>query len=193
MADDQKNMSDFHSLSPISPKSDRDASCVSPFSCDDYDDDEMCTGTPHRRVADEMPIFPIESLSPSGRSISPISDTIDNDTYSLFNISGSANNTPLKVMNKDEFVSLEDINAQIGMTPPPEYNSRSRVKLETIFEGVFLETPPKQREAEELLKKTLRSSLQFCQIQKMSIPSDDCEMIDAETEVCMQLQSKVNM
>lgn len=94
-------------------------------------------------AADELPSFSIRSLSPGGRSISPI-DIYDEDF--LLDLDAPLLSPPA---NDEEdldaniyfqpiscnFVSFSEIDAKI--TPLKAKN------LETIFEDVFLETPPR--------------------------------------------------
>ncbi|XP_053696279.1 uncharacterized protein LOC128743681 [Sabethes cyaneus] len=127
--------------------------CLSPYCCSS--DDEEC----HRDLVDEMPAFSTQSLSPSGRSLSPIDlDTSPprsrNSTPCNTPIDGSAPHPPVG----RDFVSLEEVNARIGLTPPPDVRARN---LETIFEDKFLETPPgrefESRSNQNLLRKSLRN------------------------------------
>lgn len=61
--------------------------------------------------------------------------------------SSKHNNVPNNVSlgsDAEEYMSIDDIRAQIGDTPPSLCKIRQKKNsLETIFEGVFLETPPK--------------------------------------------------
>lgn len=132
--------------------------CESFSSFGSFDDSFQYAGE-YRPSCDELPTFSIRSVSPSGRSISPI----HNESYSLLNLSispisslsdlstdGDDDNTNRSHSNYDDDsdrVSLEEINAQINTPPKGGSNhkcSKKRLNLETIFEGVFLETPPKK-------------------------------------------------
>lgn len=102
-------------------------------------DDSSDFGQPPYMSSDELPIFRIQSLSPSGRSLSPI-DNVSLLDLSISPLESSGDESMDEDYHTDEErVSLLDITAQIGMSPP-----NKRLNLETIFEGQFLETPPKK-------------------------------------------------
>uniref|UniRef100_A0A1B0B8P6 Protein aurora borealis n=1 Tax=Glossina palpalis gambiensis TaxID=67801 RepID=A0A1B0B8P6_9MUSC len=95
--------------------------------------------------ADELPAFEIRLISPLGRTPSPIRSENMSPSLRTPNFEHLISNN---CQNDPEFVTLQDINAQIS--PPSEHSdadtSLQRTgSLETIFEGVFLNTPPRQR------------------------------------------------
>lgn len=115
-------------------------------------DDGFHFGPSHKLSYDELPVFSIQSVSPSGRSLSPI----DNEPLSLLNLSISPISSMSDLSGDDDTedgrddhdpdrISLEEINAQINTPPSSAKCTSKRLNLETIFEGVFLETPPKKR------------------------------------------------
>lgn len=160
IADDIPAKNDDDYLDFKSPASSPVPSLCESFSSFGSFDDGFQFAGEYRPSCDELPAFSIQSVSPSGRSISPI---IDNEQYSLLNLSISpisslsdltANDDDERVNRTNENyddddddsdrVSLAELNAQIN-TPPSGHNcSKKRLNLETIFEGVFLETPPKK-------------------------------------------------
>lgn len=97
--------------------------------------------------SDELPIFSIQSISPTSRSLSPI------DNISLLHflspcVSPDYNEAiddmkGVALFDDDDRVSLEEVNAKIGSSPADAIREK-KSNLETIFEGVFLETPPKK-------------------------------------------------
>lgn len=106
------------------------------------------------RSSDELPVFRIQSLSPTSRSLSPIEfngDDDDDDGLPTFSLSpcGSSSDIDESSSRFPEYdsdsdadrISIASINALIG-TPPPSGPLGKRLNLETIFEGVFLHTPP---------------------------------------------------
>lgn len=110
------------------------------------------------RSPDELPVFRIQSLSPTSRSLSPIEFNGDDDdgllTFSLSpcgsssdideSPSGSSSRFPEYDSDGDsDRISIASINALIG-TPPASGPPGKRLNLETIFEGVFLHTPPQK-------------------------------------------------
>lgn len=115
-------------------------------------------GISHFRFSDELPAFTIQSLSPSGESLSSIGDDDDTD-YSLIDFSASPNESSLSEASSDNVnyadfsndrISLADINDRIakGTSEPDNFThdeNNKRLLLETIHEGVFLETPPKNK------------------------------------------------
>lgn len=136
--------------------------------CDsyDFDPDDLDASVPQPfSTSDELPIFRIQSLSPTSRSLSPI----DHISASMLNITISPCSSSFTAGDSDEidptiedrispcssgdmnspddrfdaFVSLEEIHSQIGTPTAPAVHSRL-LKLETIVEGVFLDTPPKE-------------------------------------------------
>lgn len=126
------------------------------------DSDELeLLNLPRFTSSDELPIFNIRSMSPSGCSLSPIDSTV-NDSFSLrnLNISPISDNSKTWDMNnsrddslilreihrKEERITLAEINEQIN-TPPSASRNRRLLNLETIFEDVFLETPPKRTDS----------------------------------------------
>ncbi|XP_073838943.1 uncharacterized protein [Musca autumnalis] len=95
---------------------------------------------------DELPAFEVRLISPLGRTPSPIDSE---DMATPTRPPPTERLTPSPCRNNPEYVTLQDINAQIS---PPSDNSEqpeedsclSRTSsLETIFEGVFLNTPPR--------------------------------------------------
>jgi len=148
---------DFSQCGSLSP-----ATCGSVSPCS-FDEQDLEDGHLPHIGADELPIFKIRSISPTGRSISPIS-LEENESFALFNVSLS----PTKYeegKRRDDFITLEEINAQIGTSPK---NSKySKLNLETIFEGVFLETPPKKNDTKRiaLCKELAARSLAFTNTQ----------------------------
>lgn len=139
--------------------------------CDSYDDfdpkDLEALRSQPFSTSDELPIFRIQTLSPTSRSLSPI----DHISASMLNITVSPCSSSFTAGDSDEidpniiedrispcsssddmdsadgrhfdaFVSLEEIHSQIGT--PNERTVRTKLKLETIVEGVFLDTPPKE-------------------------------------------------
>lgn len=144
---------------PPEPLSDCD-----PYDFEPDDLDELHCSAPHPfSTSDELPIFRIQSLSPTSRSLSPIdhiSASMLNITISPCSSSFTDEIEPIIVedqispcsssgdMNSpddrfDAFVSLEEIHSQIGTPTAPAVHSKL-LKLETIVEGVFLDTPPKE-------------------------------------------------
>lgn len=116
--------------------------CSSPAAFHENDEFELLN-LPHITV-DELPIFRISSLSPSARSLSPISIAEDQifESRSIYN---NMDDPDFETdFSCDEFTSLDDIHAQIG-TPSSDCSESKIVNLETIFEGVFLDTPPKRK------------------------------------------------
>lgn len=143
--------------------------CSSPYLSFLQNDEDELINLPHITV-DELPIFRISSLSPSARSLSPISIAEDQnyETRSLYNnMEDPEFETDISC---DEFTSLDDIHAQIGT--PNDCQSKI-VNLETIFEGVFLDTPPKRKlnTAYVLLAKR---NLNSCIYSKEVVVDDDC-------------------
>lgn len=131
-------------------------------------DEEELFNLPHITV-DELPIFRISSLSPSARSLSPISIAEDQcyETRSLYN---NMDDPDFETdISCDEFTSLDDIHAQIG---PSDCQSKI-VNLETIFEGVFLDTPPKRKLNTAYVLLTKRN-LNGCLYSKEVFVEDDC-------------------
>lgn len=141
---------------------------ASPYSC--WSDEDNANSSGNRQLLDELPVFSTQSLSPSGRSLSPID--IDFPSPPRNSRANSAYNTPfhspsqMVPLGKD-FVTLEEVQARIGMTPPadqqdPERCRSPRLNLETIFEDKFLETPPKSngqdpRTNRDLLRRSFRN------------------------------------
>lgn len=124
----------------------------------------------NRQLMDELPIFSTQSLSPSGRSLSPIDVDFSSPPRSSRGNNSSVYNTPFDSPSQmipigKDFVTLEEIQARIGMTPPaeqdPERCRSPRLNLETIFEDKFLETPPKNakesRTNRDLLRRSFRN------------------------------------
>ncbi|KAJ6633876.1 hypothetical protein Bhyg_15998 [Pseudolycoriella hygida] len=123
--------------------------CRSPSSSLDSNDASICsleivqsfqTIQACQLQCDELPIFSISSLSPSG-SLSPVEENrmcISPVDFPDFDEECSED-----LSRDSERVSLNDINALIGT--PDEKNNRQMLNLETIFEDVFLETPPKRQ------------------------------------------------
>lgn len=142
-----------------------------------FDDSFQYFNQSTRDLYEELPTFSIKSMSPYGRtpspidneptsllnlSISPIGSTYDpNDVsddeqttnYSIYNQSSEYNS--ISHNDDDERISLDELTAQICTSPMSQSKSAScskgstkRLNLETIFEGVFLETPPKKRRLE---------------------------------------------
>ncbi|XP_055599255.1 uncharacterized protein LOC129748616, partial [Uranotaenia lowii] len=147
----------------------QDDGYLSPYCCSS---DEELDRSQNRELLDEMPAFSTHSLSPSGRSLSPIDmETPSPPRYSLNSTYHSAFGTPCDSPSQQPppgkgYVTLEEINARIGMTPPDSERSRSRLNLETIFEGQFLETPPKKEfesrtNQSNLLRRSLRNRALF--------------------------------
>ncbi|XP_055641198.1 uncharacterized protein LOC129778357 [Toxorhynchites rutilus septentrionalis] len=139
---------------------------VSPYCCSSDDDHDQH----HRALLDELPVFSTQSLSPSGRSLSPIdTESFSPPRYSQNSsiCDNSAYNTPFESPSQlgKDFVTLEEIHARIGVTPPDSERSRTRLNLETIFEGEFLETPPKKefesRAHDNLLRRSFRNRVLF--------------------------------
>lgn len=110
------------------------------------------------RSADELPVFRIQSLSPTSRSLSPIEFTGDDDdgllTFSLSPCGSTSSDIDESTSSSSRFpeydsdadgdrISIASINALIG-TPPATGALGKRLNLETIFEGVFLHTPPQK-------------------------------------------------
>lgn len=170
-------MTDEHSVEANACKEDRPNTtnsnsrhdCSSPYLSFENDEEELIN-LPHITV-DELPIFRISALSPSARSLSPISIAEDQyyETRSLYN---NMDDVDFETdISSDEFTSLDDIHAQIGT--PSDFHSKI-VNLETIFEGVFLDTPPKRKlnTAYVLLAKR---NLNGCIYSKeVMIDEDDC-------------------
>lgn len=141
-------------VGPLSPASSKGS--LSPSLFDDVLELHNFPQTPN---ADELPVFTIKSLSPGGRSISPIDSDYDLDTqyaspcFSM-NVSpdfdsgededeySNCRTTTSDENFFDDFMTLDEIHEQIGT--PKNKNSKN-LNLETIFEGVFLETPPKEK------------------------------------------------
>lgn len=111
----------------------------------------------HFRSDDEMPIFRIQSLSPTSRSLSPI-ELDDDDELLTFSLSPCGSTSDLADSpshasrqdidgtqddSADDRISVDSINALLG-TPPASSQLGKRLNLETIFEGVFLHTPPQK-------------------------------------------------
>lgn len=131
---------------------------LSPYCCSSDEEADQC----HRKILDEMPAFSTQSLSPSGRSLSPI----DLDTSPPRSRHSTPCSTPYDSPAQqqqqpqlgDDFVLLSVVNARIGLTPPPDVRSRN---LETIFEDRFLETPPSRefesRTNQNLLRRSFRN------------------------------------
>lgn len=141
-----------------SSSSEEEEGYVSPYCCSSDDEHDQR----NRDLLDEMPAF--STRSPSGRSLSPIDLEPDSPPGSFRN--SSAFDTPTESPGPGHgFVSLEEINARIGLTPPDSERSRSRLNLETIFEDKFLETPPKKgfesRTGNNLLRRSLRNRVLF--------------------------------
>uniref|UniRef100_A0A1Q3EYP2 Uncharacterized protein n=1 Tax=Culex tarsalis TaxID=7177 RepID=A0A1Q3EYP2_CULTA len=145
-----------------SSSSEEEEGYVSPYCCSSDDEHDQR----HRDLLDELPAF--STRSPSGRSLSPIDLDPDSPPGSFRN--SSAFDTPPAASESPAapghgFVSLEEINARIGLTPPDSERSRSRLNLETIFEDKFLETPPKKgfesRTGHNLLRRSLRNRVLF--------------------------------
>lgn len=138
------------------------------------DDTANDTGCAEFKLSsDELPTFSIQSVSPSGRSLSPITyaaepislfnlsispissmndltqlNEMDDDLFGVSSLEGTANGKrkDSDIDDDDERVSLDEITAQIKSPPASQLHcSGKRLNLETIFEGVFLETPPKKR------------------------------------------------
>lgn len=138
---------------------------MSPYCCSSDDEHDHR----HRDLMDEMPAFSTQSLSPSGRSLSPIDLEPSYSYDESMHCESSAYNTPFESPSQwptgKDFVSIEEINARIGLTPPDSERSRSRLNLETIFEDKFLETPPKKefesRTNSNLLRQSLRKRALF--------------------------------
>lgn len=138
--------------------------CASLSSFGSNDDSFKYAGD--RPSCDELPAFSIQSVSPSGLSISPIGHEPSLLNLSISPISSESdlsdddddeNDVAMRAIDRtatsstddddSDHVSLDEINAQIN-TPPSATSQRcstKRLNLETIFEGVFLETPPKKR------------------------------------------------
>ncbi|XP_058450614.1 uncharacterized protein LOC131430021 [Malaya genurostris] len=131
---------------------------VSPYCCSSDEEHDQC----HRRLLDELPAFSTQSLSPSGRSLSPIDlDTSPPRRSMSSTFYGTPFDSPSQLATGSDFVTLEEIHARIGMTPPADADrSRSR-NLETIFEDKFLETPPSKefeaRNNQNLLRRSVRN------------------------------------
>ncbi|XP_062559768.1 uncharacterized protein LOC134224439 [Armigeres subalbatus] len=186
-----------NALANLDSSSDEETGYVSPYCCSSDDDNDQST----RQILDELPAFSTQSLSPSGRSLSPI----DMDTSPPRSSRGaSACNTPydspcaaVPSCGKD-YVTLEEIQARIGLTPPePEQSPRSpRLNLETIFEDKFLETPPKggkefdTRTNHNLLRRSFRNRVQL-----MGAMGDggvlECGGISPMESLSQQFQTKV--
>ncbi|XP_065095392.1 uncharacterized protein LOC135717322 [Ochlerotatus camptorhynchus] len=135
---------------------------ASPYSC--WSDEDNAHSS-NRQLMDELPVFSTQSLSPSGRSLSPID--VDFSSPPRSSRGNSAYNTPFDSPSQmipigKDFVSLEEIQARIGLTPPadqdPERCRSPRLNLETIFEDEFLETPPKNRKDPRTNRDMLRRS-----------------------------------
>lgn len=137
---------------------------ASPYSCSSDEDNAHSS---NRQLVDELPVFSTQSLSPSGRSLSPID--VDFSSPPRSSRGNSLYSTPFDSPSQmipvgKDFVTLEEIQARIGMTPPadqdPERCRSPRLNLETIFEDQFLETPPKTindaRSNRDLLRRSFR-------------------------------------
>lgn len=140
---------------------------VSPYSCCS-DEDNNSAHTSTRQLMDELPVFSTQSLSPSGRSLSPIDIDFPSPPRSSHgnSVYGTPFDSPSQmVQDARDFVTLEEIQARIGMTPPadqdPERCRSPWLNLETIFEDQFLETPPKNgkepRPNRDLLRRSFRN------------------------------------
>lgn len=120
----------------------------------DCDGDELTTYS-YLMFSDELPIFTIQSVSPSGESLSSIDDTDENNSIVDFSASpiDSSYSNGCENLNicdpSNERISLEDIHDKIGLSSlilndhDLSDAANKRMPLETIHEGVFLETPPK--------------------------------------------------
>ncbi|XP_019543500.3 uncharacterized protein LOC109414173 [Aedes albopictus] len=154
--------------SNMNSSSDEEEGYASPYNYCSSDDDNDPS---NRQLLDELPVFSTQSLSPSGRSLSPI----DMDTSPPRSSRGNSTyhtpcDSPYGQPCGKDYVTLEEIQARIGMTPPPDVDqcrSSPRLNLETIFEDKFLETPPKAgkefdvRTNQNLLRKSFRNRTQM--------------------------------
>lgn len=150
--------------SPTEPTSTRISNNLSgELSSYEQYESEMPSGCTYFRSADELPVFRIQSISPTSRSLSPIEFNEDEDdddngllTFSLspcgstsdLDESPPTSRFPLDFDSSDpesDRISIASINALIGTTPPTSGPLGKRLNLETIFEGVFLHTPPAQQ------------------------------------------------
>ncbi|XP_058819659.1 uncharacterized protein LOC131682294 [Topomyia yanbarensis] len=131
---------------------------VSPYCCSSDEEPDRS----HRSLLDELPAFSTQSLSPSGRSLSPIDlDSSPPRRSWSSTFCSTPVDSPAQQAPGNGFVTLEEINARIGITPPADADrSRSR-NLETIFEDKFLETPPSKefesRNSRNLLRRSVRN------------------------------------
>lgn len=108
---------------------------------------------------DELPIFAIRTISPSGRSLSPIdtdeffSDELESPRFNMAvspcldddDSEFSDGNSSTQYFEFEDVMTLDQLHEKIG-TPPKtgKYNTSAHLNLETIFEGVLLETPTKE-------------------------------------------------
>lgn len=149
------------------------------------------------RSADELPIFRIQSLSPTSRSLSPIEFNDDDDGLLAFSLSPCGSTSDLEeaattsrtsqlhafdisdAADADR-ISIASINALIG-TPPTSGPLGKRLNLETIFEGVFLHTPP-QKGAR--IKEFVEDQRKQCRQRRLELPEldDYCDDVSPPSE-----------
>lgn len=158
---------------------------ASPYGCSSDEDNAQTT---NRQLVDELPIFSTQSLSPSGRSLSPID--VDLSSPPRSSRGNSLYSTPFDSPSRigKDFVSLEEIQARIGMTPPadqdPERCRSPRLNLETIFEDQFLETPPRtrnERTNRDLLRRSFRQRPPVVGSMTATVVETDCTVSTIET------------
>lgn len=93
--------------------------------------------------SDELPSFNIRSMSPFGRSPSPINDQQRAELASC-STPPKSDDTDSMYDSSPEYVTLNDINSQISPLSTSSKHNSSTKSLETIFENEFLHTPPRK-------------------------------------------------
>lgn len=94
--------------------------------------------------SDELPSFNIRSMSPFGRSPSPISEQERAELACSTPPKSDFTDDDSMYDSSPEYVTLHDINAQISPLSTSSKHNTSTKSLETIFEGQFLQTPPRK-------------------------------------------------
>ncbi|XP_055546873.1 uncharacterized protein LOC129731126 [Wyeomyia smithii] len=142
-------------MDPHLDSSSEEEGYLSPYCCSSDEENECL----NRKLVDELPAFSTQSLSPSGRSLSPI----DMNTSPPRSKHSTPCSTPVDSSGlqqqppsvEKDYVTLEEVHARIGLTPPPDVRTRN---LETIFEDKFLETPPSREFESRTNRNLLRHS-----------------------------------
>lgn len=94
--------------------------------------------------SDELPSFDIRSMSPFGRSPSPIDEQQRVELASCCTTPQTDTDSDSLYDSSPEYVQISHINAQISPLSTSSKHNTSTKSLETIIEGEFLHTPPRK-------------------------------------------------